>query len=822
MTTDNAPLAPSQPEAADPNSHSALAGPSLLSAQPISSGQTTAEPIKKKRGRPSKASQGDGSESTVPRKRGRSRKSGVLEAAADSLAPVASSSSLPHPAPTAGPSVAATLPVSTTQASAAPLPPTDLPGPALLHRTDTDTRASTVPASAQPDDTESPALTASNGINDVPVKKARKPLTFRTNPDGTPIPRKPYTPRLNPDGTPVSDRFKNRVQSGNLSQVSPSQSVAGPSSQPAPASHPENLGTLMGEPDALGEVDTDMIDLARHVVTAGAQASSSQSASSSGPLKTKDPLRAEKHRVAALKRWQKYREDREALGLPSRGLFPPGVRVPRSSAADSSGEPVASSSTPKEKTRALAKPLSSKEWTLYHADGYAGRAGRQITSAEQAYRDAIRSGSVRPTSASPRRVISLSGGGGPSSSSAGLNGTPTRNGPTDMARERAGSNRPRSSLPLFLSPMPTRYSVTQPSEYDDDEVIDFSGMPDDMADGDFEPQEGEEELEPEEYDEEEEEEAPGSRVTRRSASQLQSASAGKTRSRQARTSLPSRLVHTPMSTRSDRGKGGSVTRLRAGSLEDPSPRSIFTRNARLRAGAPPSLSQGSAPRLYRPRYSLPSSSQGRPRLVPEVEITRPKAASVSPIKLEPRPRPQYALTKTRVVPKPVPRAGPRFGIRAKPKPKPKQRAKPATTRRVVLKPRVVIPIGKATRARLVSSGAYDPFYDDDSDGETSVRRRGHAGLRRIALPSTSVARTSRPSDPESISERFHSREGPALSERFRSVLDPETITKRANGHECRWKGCAAQMASEWHLRRHIELRAHAAQGAFQAGVSPQV
>ena len=488
----------------------------------------------------------------------------------------------------------------------------------------------------------------------------------------------------------------------------------------------------------------------------------------------------------------------------------------------------------------------SGEATLFHADGYAERAGRQSTPAEQAYRDAIRSGSVKPMSASPRRVISLSGGGGgPQSSSASQGGTPTRRLPVDMARERAGSMRPRSSLPLFLTPMPSRPPAPEQSEYDEDEVIDLAGLPDDMADDDFEPgQEDEHDaLEPEEY--EEEEDVPQARITRGSAGSVQHSPAVRTRSRQApRSSLPSRLVHTPMSTRAAKGMDKGTTRPRAGSLDEPSARTILTRNARARVGAPPSSSQGSTSRVTRgssamptrplrsglvantiarssrPRNSLPASSQGRSRLIPEIELVRPKAkaVSVSPVKLEPRPRPrpQYVATQTRVVMKPKPKPGPTF------KSQPKIKPKPIVKRRTIRVPRVVIPIGKATRARLINAGVYNPFYDDDSDEETTIKRHGHAGLRRIALPRNSAARTSRPSEPEPIPQRFILRGGPALPEPFKSVLDPETITKRANQHECRWKGCAAQMASEWHLVRHCELREHAAQGAFQSGVSLHV
>jgi hypothetical protein len=58
-----------------------------------------------------------------------------------------------------------------------------------------------------------------------------------------------------------------------------------------------------------------------------------------------------------------------------------------------------------------------------------------------------------------------------------------------------------------------------------------------------------------------------------------------------------------------------------------------------------------------------------------------------------------------------------------------------------------------------------------------------------------------------------------LQEPHRSALAEETILKRLCEHECGWKGCDSVLASEWHLRRHIDLRRHAAQGVFRAGVS---
>ena len=80
------------------------------------------------------------------------------------------------------------------------------------------------------------------------------------------------------------------------------------------------------------------------------------------------------------------------------------------------------------------------------------------------------------------------------------------------------------------------------------------------------------------------------------------------------------------------------------------------------------------------------------------------------------------------------------------------------------------------------------------------------------------ARSARPREPESIPERFLARPGPAIIEPWASVLQESTLPKRTNLHRCGWKGCDADLASEWHLLRHVEKRRHTAQGNFRAGL----
>lgn len=223
------------------------------------------------------------------------------------------------------------------------------------------------------------------------------------------------------------------------------------------------------------------------------------------------------------------------------------------------------------------------------------------------------------------------------------------------------------------------------------------------------------------------------------------------------------------------------------------------------------------------RQSLPPSSQPRIRLVPEIELVTPRRylrlspvrpvpakTEVSPIKVE-----------TRAKPKPASAA-----IQSKPKPRPIIRAKPRPGPRRIPSPRkhacVVLRIRKRRRADLIDKGIYDPFRDDDSDDEIRTKRYGHSGLRpKVALPRGSHARTAKPQAPDPIVFRFATRGVETeLEERYRDVLSESTIMKRTSEQECGWKGCDAVLASEWHLKRHVELRRHAAQGIFKAGVSP--
>jgi hypothetical protein len=98
-------------------------------------------------------------------------------------------------------------------------------------------------------------------------------------------------------------------------------------------------------------------------------------------------------------------------------------------------------------------------------------------------------------------------------------------------------------------------------------------------------------------------------------------------------------------------------------------------------------------------------------------------------------------------------------------------------------------------------------------------RRAYAGLRPTKMKFHGI-RTYRATKPEEIPQRFLTRPGPALIEPWRSVLDPATVLKRTASRPCGWKGCDAVMASEWHLKRHVDLRQHALQGRFANAGSP--
>jgi hypothetical protein len=87
------------------------------------------------------------------------------------------------------------------------------------------------------------------------------------------------------------------------------------------------------------------------------------------------------------------------------------------------------------------------------------------------------------------------------------------------------------------------------------------------------------------------------------------------------------------------------------------------------------------------------------------------------------------------------------------------------------------------------------------------------------LPRSATARTARPRDPEPLPLRFITRPGPGLLEPFRSFLTEKCLLRRAVEHRCGWKGCDAVLASEDILRSHVQVRNHAGQGKFMAGVS---
>lgn len=867
MSTENAPAAPTTS-----TSNVVLtqmdAGPSIPS---VFSGQGADQPPKKKRGRPRKDLDG-GVEPSQPKKRGRPRNERILNVDPSDERDLA----------VAGPSAAAPTTVTTA-----------IDPRLLMLETDQQSRdavpgqpASSLHGQPQTDshETADPQASASaNGDSHAEHsgKKPRKPWTTRTNPDGTPVTRKPYTIRLNPDGTPVSDRFKKRVSSGNpgrVSYITPPpdgpEGTAGPSNSQPGVLGDDDLNTIfqsVGVADAMGEIDYDtppkslqeaieaakqaQAQLARVLAAHQTPAPSGQTLPSQGETSGKNPRRVEAARQAALRRWGKVRQEKEALGLPINPLSGPRAQPAstpapatsnvsaRAATATSSAGPSASQPAPAAASRGgfsvpgAAKFAAQKRWSLHHAGSSSNGSGRQATPADLAHINAVRPGSVKPAaSVSPRRVFSLSGSQPTPGSSGQSAVTPTRRIALDQGRDRAASMRPRSSLPLFLTPAPRRYFAHAESEADGEEdVADTAGPPDDLADDDYEVDDEKEEAEP--------------RVTRGAASRAKDTPSINTRSRpKGRASLPSTLSRAPLSTRSDKGKGVA----RRGSLVDPSPRSVLTRNLKTRgeftiatrrsssheppsgritraASAMPARSTQAlqvvdpASPVARPRRSLPSasaqrpSSQGQSRLVPEIELVVPaRPTSESPLKITPRSRPRLAVeTKPRIVPKPRPKPKPKIV----PKARSSLKSAPKRSRPVIKEPRVVLRINRRRRLELIDSGAYDIFKDDDSEEEAVLQRQGHAGLRKIALSRTSLGRTARPTAPEAIPVRFFSRGGPALVEPFKSILDQTTILKRACAHECQWKGCDSVLASEWHLRQHFETRRHAEQGAFKAGVS---
>lgn len=841
----------------------------------------------KKRGRPRKDPV-DGDDSQ-PKKKGRPRKERIVDnaPAEPSLTTAAQSTQSPADAAAAATSIDPRLLVL----AAGQMPPNATPE---FEDSRNDVSNSQIPANSQAMVEAEATLSANGDSQSSQPKKNRKTWTTRVNPDGTPVARKPYTVRLNQDGTPVSDRFKKRVSSGNLGRVTyitpPAEgpeTASGPStSQPtnrAPSAATQAAGPsappqqVLGKADAEGEIDHSVLpqSLQQAIENAKrAQAELTRILAATQPARgappasvvdtAKNPARVEGARQAALRRWERVRQEREALGLPTDPLGVPRKQPtaspalpsasPSTAAANVTGtssaparpspsaRPVGIPTPPNQTTQqpaarggfsvlGAAQHAAQKRWSLHQANAYAVGSGRQSTTTDLAYINAVRAGSVKPFAGSPQKRISLSSQPPGVSSQ---DSTPVRLSHTH-SRERAESVRPRSSLPLSLTPAPRRTFTRLDSEPDDHEDLsDIAGPPDDLADDDYEMDDAKHEPEP--------------RITRGAATRARDSPAIDTRSRpKARASLPARLTRPPTSTRSDKGKGVE----RRGSDAEPSPRSILTRNVRL-SGSVPNSSQpsvtidsplarftrassaaSSRPRrsrnvvdlaasIVRPRRSLPStasqppppSSQGRPRRVPEVEVIVPsKAASLSPVKLNPRPRPrQTADVKPRIVAKPS------FKPKLKAKAVPRAKSGPKAGRPLIKIPRVVLRINKRRRQELIDCGAYIIFNDDDSDEEEVLDRGRYVGLREIALPRGSLGRTARPTAPEAIPIRFFHRGGPALLEPFKTALDEATILKRAVLHECRWKGCDSLLASEWHLRRHFELKRHSEQGSFKAGV----
>ncbi|WWC67718.1 uncharacterized protein I206_101630 [Kwoniella pini CBS 10737] len=147
-----------------------------------------------------------------------------------------------------------------------------------------------------------------------------------------------------------------------------------------------------------------------------------------------------------------------------------------------------------------------------------------------------------------------------------------------------------------------------------------------------------------------------------------------------------------------------------------------------------------------------------------------------------------------------------------PKPKLIKKKKVKGPPKPVDRAKVVIPMSKRRREELLSRGHYNPFRDDDSEDETLLQRRAHAGLRPVELTVQRGARVIRPSSPEPIPQRFVARPGPALLEPFASILSEQSIINRSKECKCLWKGCDAILASENLLRKHVNAVGHARQG----------
>lgn len=620
--------------------------------------------------------------------------------------------------------------------------------------------------------------------------------------------RKPYAIRVGPDGTPLSGRFKKRLETGNLGYVeiihaaqgslnyNVSQGEAGPST----------LYAASAEADALGEVDPDL-DITRF----------------EGP-----------NGLAAFDAAIGYRdEDFEGepelsqLGGSSTG---PGTNGHIESNPETSASGSAPNSAAKVKNPKMVE-ASKLRWEKRRQEAAARLAAEDqpTTSGTTSGSNSGSSASVfRPVSStpmivsSPKRIISLSSG-----TAGARDGTPVKSMGADLLRHRAGSLKPRSSLPLHLTP--SRRALS-PVESQDMEV---NGSADDSMIVHWLP-----------------EPTPGQ------SGRKNKGSYGKSKnfvnlSKQAkapRSSLPNHLAGPRLS--GSMGPPLSTERLKAadkGKGVDRSPltpeRSRFIQTRRETAGLPEivirrsrhslpterassvSLSQPAPAPVSPIRQSLPPSSQPRLRLVPEIELITPRRylrlspvrpvpakTEASPVKVEPRTKPKPAPAKIQ----PKPKAKP--AIRTKPRPGP--RRIPNQRKHVC----VVLRISKRRRANLIDQGIYDPFRDDVSEDESRTKRYGHSGLRpKVPLPRGSHARLARPQAPEVIVSRFVTRGVETeLEERYRDILSESTILKRTSEQECGWKGCDAVLASEWHLKRHVESRRHAAQGMFKAGVRSPV
>lgn len=856
MSTENVPhvpLPPAPSQGAVPE-----AGPS----NPNGSGPAGAP--KKKRGRPPRPSVDEHGNPIIPppkRRKGRPSKADKAAEEAAALAagqlPAIASASM---STGVGPSTTGPI------ASSSQAPPGQPPAPnGTVITGESSQDAATALASLANHLEASQASTGANsGVEGEarPPKPPRKPYTIQRHPDGTPI-RKAYTIRRHPDGTPIAERFRKTLNG------SAGPSPIGSGSQAAPIDFTAGIGdaapdTLAAyyDRDAIGEIDPDAQPIAG---PSGSQPSLpvaqalAQIPSASGteekPPKTKNLKLSESMKL----RWEKHRRERafsmlsgqlaeSAAANPAFGQAGPSTLRSIAPAVSTNGTNAGFGynglSIPGAAAKAAAKRwsgqgsqkngkskrITAKRWSLQHAALAAATDDDDLQPQPQSYRAATVSPAVSLT---PRRVIALS-----DRPERDREGTPSRIMSTDSIRQRAGSLKPRSSLPMHLTPAPKRgWSPVQSQEPE------------------FEP----------EYEHEQDVNL-ASEAGSQSVAKPNGNRKGKGKSllinRAPRSSLPGNLgsrrgngdmgpplsTERPRMTRSDKGKG--VDRGTGSSTPDTSARMILTRGEKSRGSATPELrrltsrrsmpsirSSSAAPRSSRlamdlsaraPRASQPPSSQPSPRsrLVPEVEIvltSRPSQSQSTPTR-PPRPASAHVPAPTRVQ-RPTTKIKPTF--KSKPLAKVKARSVPTRPKRKLRRHvRVVIPIPRRRRAQLIAAGYYDPFRDDDSDTEEVINRYGHSGLRpKVALPRGSQARTARPQEPDVVPLRFIAlARGPndgELQEPHRSALAEETILKRLCEHECGWKGCDSVLASEWHLRRHLDFRRHAAQGVFRAGVSPE-